>query len=545
MGLASRFAPGMLPGMFPRALAMSALACLASGSLVADAGRKELFEGKVVRLELRIPPEGAAALRERPRERVDVVLAEPGLGRWEKVGLRLKGNSSFRPIDDPRPGFSLRLGREIPGQRYRGMDVFQLNNAAQDGTYLNELIGGMMARHAGVPASRCALVLLSVNGAARGVYVLKEGFDREFLAGFHRSGEGALFDGGLHNDIHPGLEEDLVGPGGKAALAEFAAALAEPDAARREARLGRILDIDGYLRHLAVENLLVHMDGYSYRANNYRAYHDPAAGRFSFVFHGMDNLLGFDAWGQSHVRGYVLSVPAVAPLYPGASETAVARALWSLPPESRIRERFRREAVATYARFFRDADWPARAEAKAAELGRGIAALDPAEGAAFEGRAREFLRKLRARLDVARAQFADVERLAAPGRGPVELGAYAWACSAEGGESREGESEGRRALTLRVSGGRADARLPLSLEPGTYRLSATVACAGLRGAAFRARLSGADPASHPAIASDGPWRSHAATLEVGPGDATLVLELRGEAGEARIDLAGLRLERLR
>jgi len=524
---------------------MSALACLAARPAVADPGRDELFAGKVVRLELGLPPESLASLRARPRERVPASLAEPGLGRWDQVGVRLKGNSSFRPVDDPRPGFSLRMSRGESGRPYRGMEGFQLNNSAQDDTYLNELVGGMMARHAGVPASRCALVLLTLNGTPRGVYVLKEGFDRRFLAGFHRSGEGALFDGGLHNDIHPGLEQDLEGPGGKEALAAFAAALAEPDPGRREARLGRILDIDGYLRHLAVENILVHMDGYSYRANNYRAYHNPSTGRFGFVFHGMDNLFGFDDWGQSHVRGYVLSVPAVAPLYPGASETAVARALWSLPPESRIRERFRREAVATYNRFFRDADWPARAEAKAAELGRGIAALDPAEGEAFGERSREFLGKLRARMEVVRAQFADIERLAAPGRGPVDLGAYAWACAAEGGEALERSAQGRRSLRLRVTGGRAEARLPLSLEPGTYRLSASVATSGLRSASFRARLSGRDPASYPALTTDGPWRSHAALLDVGSGDTTLVLELRGEAGEARVDLAGLRLERLR
>jgi hypothetical protein len=529
--------------MFLRPAAVLILALAAS--LAADPARDELFAGKVVRLDLAIPPEGLASLAQEPRKRVAGSLAEPGFGKWDDIGVRLKGNSSFRPIQDRRPGFSLRISRGDDGRTYRGMESFQLNNAAQDGTYLNELVGGMMARHAGVPASRCTLVLLSVNGDSRGVYVLKEGFDRTFLAGFHRSDEGTLFDGGLHNDIHPGLEQDLKGSGGKEALVEFAAALAEPDSARREARLGRILDIDGYLRHLAVENVLVHMDGYSYRANNYRAYHDPSTGRFGFVFHGMDNLFGFDAWGQSHVRGYVLSVPGVVPLYPSASATAVARALWSLPAESAVRGRFRREAVSTYVRFFRNADWPARAEAKAADLGRQIAALDPGEGKAFEGRAREFVRKLRARMDVVHAQFADVERLAAPGRGPVALGAYAWTCGAEGGAASEEGEAGRRELVLKVAGGKADARLPLSLEPGAYRLSASVASAGLREAAFRARLSGQDPASAPSLGVDGPARAHAAVLEVGPGDATLVLELRGQAGEARVDLGSLRLERLR
>lgn len=517
---------------------------LAAGSWVALRGspRDELLAGKVIRIDLEIPPAGVASLAAQPRTYVPVTLSTPGGPRLEQVALRLKGFSSFRPIGDHRPGLSLRVGREIKDQRFLGLDVFQLNNAAQDETYLNELLGGEMARHAGVPASRCTLALVSINGRGRGVYVLKEGFDETFLARFHASSSGQLYDGGLHNDIHPGLELDRGSAKDKAALEEFSAALRDPDPARRLARLERILDIDGYLRHLAVENILVHMDGYSYRANNYRAYHDPSTGRFSFVFHGMDNLFGFDAWGQSHVRGYVLSVPRVAPLYPGASETAVAHALWTLPPEAGIRDRFRRQAAEVYARCFRDADWPSRAEARAAGLGRQIAALDPAEGKAFEGRAREFARKLRARLDIVHAQYADVARLARPGGGAAALGEYAWTPS---GDVALSDSGGLRAYRLRAAGGKADIRLPLSLEPGAYRLSASVRLAGLRSAAFRCRLSGADLAVSPALESDGPFRLHASEIQVGPGDPTLVIELRGEAGEAWVDLSAIRLERLR
>jgi spore coat protein H len=539
-------ARGIVQGVRRTALVMVvlALAALAARLALAPSPRDELLSGKVVRLSLTIPAEGVASLSREPRTPVKAVLEEPGHGRWEQVTVRLRGNSSFRPIEDARPGFTVRVDGDSGG--YRGLRRFSLNNSVQDPTLLNELLGGEMARAAGIPASRCTLVLLTVNGRARGTYLLKEGFDREFLGRFHRDPDGPLFDGGLHNDIHPGLEVDRDGGGrAKVALASFSDALREPDPARRRERLERVLDIDGYLRHLAVENLLVHMDGYSYRANNYRAYQDPSTGRFSFVLHGMDNLFGHDAWGQSHPRGYVLSVPGVAPLYPDASVTAVAQALWSLPPEADIRGRFRRLAAQTHAAVFRDADWPGRAEARIAELGRQLAALDPEEGAAFVERSGDYLRKLRGRLEVVDAQFADVERLAAPGRGAVDLGAYAWSPSAESAEASEREARGRRVLALKVTGGKADFRLPLSLEPGAYRLTATVRTAGLKAAAFRGRLSGRDPSAVPAVEADADWRPHACLLEVGEGDTTLVLELRGEAGRAWVDLAGLRLERLR
>ena len=112
-------------------------------------------------------------------------------------------------------------------------------------------------------------------------------------------------------------------------------------------------------------------------------------------------------------------------------------------------------------------------------------------------------------------------------------------------EASERDEQGRRVLALKVAGGKADFRLPLSLEPGAYRLTATVRTAGFKAAAFRGRLSGRDPSAFPAAEADGDWRPHTCVLEVGEGDTTLVLELRGEAGQTWVDLAGLRLERLR
>ena len=504
--------------------------------------RDELLAGKVIRIDLGIPPESAASLGAQPKAFAPVTLSTPGEPRLERVALRLKGVSSFRPISDPRPGFSLRVGREVKDQRFLGLDVFQLNNSVQDGTFMNELFGSEMARHAGQPASRCTLALLSVNGQPRGTYVLKEGFDKIFLGRFHRDASGQLYDGGLHNDIQPGLELDRGPSGDKAPITEFSEALRDPDPLRRLARLERILDIDAYLRYLTIENILVQMDGYSHRANNYRTYHNPSTGKFTFVLHGMDNLLGFDAWGASDPRAYVLSVPRVAPLYPGASETAVAHALWTLPPEAGIRARFRRQAADLHARCFRDVDWPARAEARAADLARQLSLLDPAEGKAFVDRSREFVRRLRIRMGHVHSQFADLERLARPGAGPASLGDYPWVRSGDAVPVDEG---GAKAYRLRVASGKAEIRLPLSLEPGAYRLSVPVRLSGLRAAAFRCRLGATEPAASPVLDSDGPSRLHAVELAVGHGDPALVIELGGEAGEALVDLAGLRLERLR
>jgi len=56
---------------------------------------------------------------------------------------------SFQGID-ARPGFSINCSKYKGGDRFHGLKRFQLNNCAQDGTALNELVCGEIARAAGV-----------------------------------------------------------------------------------------------------------------------------------------------------------------------------------------------------------------------------------------------------------------------------------------------------------------------------------------------------------------------------------------------------------
>jgi len=506
-----------------------------------------LFAGEVPVIGLTIAPDGLQKLAKDARTYVEFTLEEPGRRALEHCSLKLKGtHGSFRPINDARPGFSIRTAKTTD-QAFHGLTKFQLNNCAQDGTMLHEQLAGEIARAAGVPASRCTHAYVSMNGKLLGVYVLKEGFDADFLRPFFPDTRGHLYDGGLHTDIHPGLELDKGDPKDQTRITEFSQALREGDPAKRRDRLGRILDIDGYLRHLAVENILVHGDGYSYRANNYRVYEDPAAGRFTFILHGMDNVFGVDSWGQSSPRAYVFASPVVAPLYPGASVTAVAQALWGDKQDAALRERFRRQARAVYEEAIKGRDWPKRAEEITANLKARLLPLDAPEAARAERRGREGVAQVRRRMEIVRTQFEDAARLDAPG-GSVGLGAYLWNFAADRGEVRETKSDGRDCLHLRKTapGGQVDARLPLALAPGRYRLTASVRTRGIAGGAgFRLRLGGeSNRKDLPTLSGDRDWQEAAFEFTVTGGDPSLVLELRAEAGEAWVDREKLRLTRL-
>ena len=56
--------------------------------------------------------------------------------------------------------------------------------------------------------------------------------------------------------------------------------------------LQRTLDLDEFISFMAIEVMICHRDGYSLARNNYKLYHDPSAGRFVFLPHGMDQLFG-------------------------------------------------------------------------------------------------------------------------------------------------------------------------------------------------------------------------------------------------------------
>jgi hypothetical protein len=89
-------------------------------------------------------------------------------------------------------------------------------------------------------------------------------------------------------------------PSDWAALAQLCKVLNETPPARLEAALSPILDIDGALRFLALDNALVNNDGYWIRASDYSLYRDPA-GKFHIVPHDTNET--FSAGGGPGAGG--------------------------------------------------------------------------------------------------------------------------------------------------------------------------------------------------------------------------------------------------
>jgi cysteine-rich repeat protein len=258
-----------------------------------------------------------------PETRVPCAVTFDGV-RLANSGCRKKGGyGSAQPLAG-KTGFSLKFDQFEEGQKLHSLKRLTLNNAIQDPGFLNEHIGYELYRRMGIPAARTAHAVVRFNGVTKGLYVVAEAVDKQFLRrNFgEENDEGNLYEAPaqvdfvtnvngmqLKNEVEDGRSrEDLVDLAGLV--------LNVPDA-QLEAALEEKLDLDGFITGYAIDATVNHWDGYSYWViNNYYMYHDPASDRFVFMPHGMDQLfqdVNFDvnAWPNGRLSQRVREIASL------------------------------------------------------------------------------------------------------------------------------------------------------------------------------------------------------------------------------------------
>ena len=255
-----------------------------------DPSQKLFSPGIVPSFTISIDPEAWRSLERNPRRYVEATV-EVDDKTYERVGVHLKGAAgSFQPVS-ASPALTLKLDKFVPGQKLHGLRKIHLNNSVQDRTYLHELLAGELFLAAGVPAARATQARLILNRRDRGIYVLKEGFDKRFLRRHFKDDSGSLYDGGFCQDIYQPLENDTHRESAdRSDLRRLREASEERNLDDRWRRLGEVLDVERFLTFMALEVLLWDWDGYPMKPNNYRIYHDPESDRLVFFPHGMDQL---------------------------------------------------------------------------------------------------------------------------------------------------------------------------------------------------------------------------------------------------------------
>jgi hypothetical protein len=237
--------------------------------------------------------------RESPFDYVRAELTLDGV-KLGPVAVRKKG--FVGSLDTNRPSLKIQLDRYDKDKSFAGIDTLTLNNNRQDPSRLHQVIGYAAFRAAGLPAARCNLATVSVNGRPLGVYANVESLDKRFFKHRFPGDKGTLWEGTICDFTDDELKrfERKFGPRGAGAKLEAVlAALRLPDE-QVIAALEQVLDVDAFLRFWAVENLLGHWDGYASNRNNYFIYHHAGTGRLLFLPWGLDQLASDNnpLWGD-------------------------------------------------------------------------------------------------------------------------------------------------------------------------------------------------------------------------------------------------------
>ena len=515
------------------ALAAVVLFCIgkmaaAESSSPATAPGDAIFTAATLpRFQIEIPDAELPKLRLGGLEYVPATVRIDGV-RFQKVGIRLKGRGSFRPVTD-KPSLAVKFDAYQARQHWLGLPKIMLNNASQDTTLLSEYLASVLFHEAGVPAARVTHALVELNGRDLGFYVLAEAMNKTFLRQHFDNPHGPLYEG-YATDIDQTLDQDSGDPSDQSDRKSLVAAAGLPQA-ERWYHLSRSLDVDRFVSFLAVSVLSAQHDSYPLNRNNFRLYREPDTSRFVMLPHGIDGSFSQTSMPIEPPRKYLL-----------------ARALMELPEGQ---ERYRRRLGDVFTNVFqleRITNYLRQATERLV-----LAAADDTERAARQAAATAMLRRVaRRHQNVANQLSGQVTSLvsfgpdqrATPRGWEMDLGAGGMA--AERLRLDQTETLGLRVEdTSRVVTG--SWRTFVALQPGAYRFVGRVRVKGISAAApagsvgAALRISGGGSGVQRLAAND-EWTALEYRFTVRePGDIQLVCELRASQGQAWFELQSLQL----
>ena len=529
-----------------RLLELLAVLSLGSTALVAGKGQlpgAELFtDDRVTQIEIEIGPGEMDALRQdsnyksRDQRKGYSVTVREGTRVYRDVDLHLKGRplGSFRPITD-KPAFTLSFDKHVANQSFHGLKKISFNNSMEDPTRISERFVRELYRSAGVPAPRVGVATARLNGRDLGVYVLLEGYTRQFLKQHFPNPDGNLYDADPGEEINASGKQPVNSGRNRedqSRLKDLVAAAQEPDLARRMRRLEDVLDVERFVSMLAVDVMINNWDGYSIGLNNYRMFHDLKSNRIVFLPHGLD--LTFNNPKAS-------IVPRLSGL--------VGRALLETPEG---RQRYLRRLAELTEKIFDAHTLTNRARQLAAPIAREMIARDAKLAAEHQSSVNEYCAHVAERAANLRQQLVGITQplqFDSSGSAPLRE----WKPVNEFGVATfDGTNATDHALVIRADHGAVIGRWSkrVWLEKGRYRLEGKIRTTDVAAAPGTARGGAAlRPANRHATdyaVGTQDWKTATFDFEVFDPfyEIELLCELRAQKGEAQFDGESLKLFRL-
>jgi spore coat protein H len=218
-----------------------------------------------------------------------------------QAAIRFKGNYSYtlasRGLTRP---MKIQLPRSDPARRIDGLRTLNLNTGALDRSMMREPLGFAVFREAGIPAPRTAYarVSLTVDGLHDrrdlGIYVVVEQVDSQFLARHFGNDDGMLLKPEMLRGLpYKGRQweryverynpKSSIDPADGRRFVEFLRLIHFADDQAFARDIGGYLDVEQFLRFIAVQALIVNTDSFLATGHNYYLYQDRRDGRYRFI----------------------------------------------------------------------------------------------------------------------------------------------------------------------------------------------------------------------------------------------------------------------
>lgn len=261
---------------------------------------------RLSRFDLRIDDASWAALELAPKEWTPATFEYEG-EVYEDVGLRLKGNHSFRELDD-KPSFKLEIDEYVSGRRFLGLEGLTLNNMVVDSSMLREWISYRVFRELGVPAPRVGYAQVFVNDEEYGLYLVIEPYADPFLERVYDDPSGNLYESDRSADLDRSVDEwdqDEGSDHTRADLLAFSELAKLPGNAvfYGDDTTAGVVDMPRFLTFMAGETIVGQFDGHV-GGHNFFVYHEPAADQWSYLPWSLDQALARRLTPYEH-EGYL------------------------------------------------------------------------------------------------------------------------------------------------------------------------------------------------------------------------------------------------
>lgn len=203
------------------------------------------------------------------------------------VAIRKKG--FLGSLDTQRPSLKIKFDEYVDQDPIKGLDRLTLNNNKQDPGRMCQYLSFQMFNKSGTASPRCSFAKVTVNGDYLGIYSNVEAVRKPFLKSRFGSSKGNIFEGTVTDFLPRWVPrfEAKTGKSDPAVVAQIAEVM-DADEVDLE-QLGKLVDIQAFIKFWAMESLIGFWDGYCNNQNNYFIYQNPENEKVYFIPWGIDS----------------------------------------------------------------------------------------------------------------------------------------------------------------------------------------------------------------------------------------------------------------